>query len=103
MVASQDSKDQVFNAFQKILTDRKKLGSRIATKEEEAEKAKNEQVLKAALTYTVDGIVKGLADLQLEFGGTVNQLSEKLAAEALKLDELERAIEIETLHLQTLQ
>ena len=103
MVASQDSKEQVFNAFQKILTDRKKLGSRIATKEEEAEKARNLQLLEAASTYTVDGIVKGLANLQLEFGGIVNQLSEKLAAEASKLGELERAIEIETRHLQTLQ
>ena len=103
MVASQDSKDQVFNAFQKILTDRKKLGPKIATKEEEAETARNKQVLKAASVYTVDGIVKGLADLQLEFGGIVNQLSEKLTAEASKLGELEQAIEIETLHLQTLQ
>ena len=103
MVASQEGKEQIFNAFEKILTDRKKLGSRIATKEEEAEKARNEQVLKAASTYTVDGIVKGLADLQLEFGGIVNKLSEQLAAEASKLGELERAIEIETRRLQTLQ
>ena len=103
MASSQDGKDQVFNAFQKILTDRKKLGPKIATKEEEAEATRNKQVLKAASVYTVDGIVKGLADLQLEFGGIVNQLSDKLAAEASKLDELEQAIEIETLHLQTLQ
>ena len=103
MVVLQDGKAQIFNAFQKILTDRKQLGSRIATKEEEAEKARNAQVLQAASTYTVDGIVKGLANLQLEFGEIVNQLSEKLAAEASKLDELERAIEIETRHLQTLQ
>ena len=103
MVSSQDGKDKVFNAFQKILADRKKLGPRIATKEEEAEVARNKQVLKAASVYTVDGIVKGLADLQLEFGEIVNQLSGKLAAEAAKLGELEQAIEVETLHLQTLQ
>lgn len=103
MVESQNSREQVFNAFQQILTDRKKLGSRIATKEEEAKQARNKQVLQAASTYTVDGIVKGLADLQLEFGDIVKRLSEKLAAEASKLDELERAIDIETQYLQTLQ
>ncbi|MEM9136945.1 MAG: hypothetical protein AAGB01_06315 [Cyanobacteria bacterium P01_F01_bin.42] len=103
MVASQDSKEQVFAAFQKILTDRKKLGSRVATKEEEAAVARNEQVLDTASAYTADGIVKGLADLQLEFGDIVTQLSEKLTAESLKLGELDQAIEIEMRHLQTLK
>lgn len=103
MAVQQDGEEPIFKAFQKILADRRKLGSRIATKEEEAETARNQQVLEAASTYTVDGIVKGLADLQLEFGGIVNQLSGKLSAEASKLGELEQAIEIETRHLQMLQ
>ncbi len=103
MVASRDSKDQVFAAFEQILTERKKLGSRIATKEEEAVAARNEQVLNVASGYTIDGIVKGLADLQLEFGSIVTQLSEKLTAESLKLVELDQAIDIETRHLQTLK
>ncbi|NEZ63420.1 hypothetical protein D0962_11590 [Leptolyngbyaceae cyanobacterium CCMR0082] len=103
MVASQDSNEQVLAAFQKILADRKKLGSRIATKEQEAAAAKNAQMLDVASAYTVDGIVKGLADLQLEFGSIVTELSEKLTAESLKLGELDQAIEIETRHLQTLK
>jgi len=103
MVATKDSKEQILKAFQQILTDRKKIESRIATKEEEVEKEKNKQVLELASTYTIDSIVKGLADLQLEFGTIVNSLSEKLATEASKLDELKRAIDIETQHLQELQ
>ena len=103
MVATRDSKDQISKAFQQILTDRKKSDSKIATKEEEAEKEKNKQVLEVASTYTIDSIVKGLADLQLEFGSIVNGLSEKLSTEASKLDELKRAINIETQHLQELQ
>ncbi|HEY9739116.1 MAG TPA: hypothetical protein V6C90_01370 [Coleofasciculaceae cyanobacterium] len=103
MVATRDSKDQIFKAFQQILTDRKKIDSKIATKEEEAEKEKNKQVLEVASTYTIDSIVKGLADLQLEFGSIVNGLSEKLSTKASKLDELKRAINIETQHLQELQ
>jgi hypothetical protein len=103
VVATKDSKELISKAFQQILTDRKRIDSRIATKEEEAEKEKNKQILEVASTYTIDGIVKGLADLQLEFGNIVNGLSEKLAKEASKLDELNRAISVETQHLQDLQ
>jgi DNA repair exonuclease SbcCD ATPase subunit len=103
MVATKDSKDQISKAFQQILTERKRIDSRIATKEEEAEKEKNKQILEVASTYTVDSIIKGLADLQLEFGTIVNGLSEKLTKEAGKLDELNRAISVETQHLQELQ
>jgi hypothetical protein len=102
-VAVKDSKQQLLQAFQQILTERKKLESKIATKQEEAEKAKNQELLAAAATYTVDSIIKGLADLQLEFGSIVNTLAEKLAKENSKLDELNRAIEIATQSLQELQ
>ncbi|NEO89487.1 MAG: hypothetical protein F6K56_04190 [Moorea sp. SIO3G5] len=103
MVATKDSKDQIFQAFEQILKERQNIDSKIATKEEEAEKAKNQQVLETASNYTVDNIVKGMADLQLEFGTIVNELSEKLSSEASKLDELKLAIKVETEHLQYLQ
>jgi hypothetical protein len=103
IIAAKDAKQQVMRDFQEILTQRKKVESRIATKQEEAEKAKNKQILEAASNYTVDSIVKSLADLQLEFGSIVNSLSEKLGQENSKLDELNRAIEVETEYLQELQ
>jgi len=102
-IAVKDSKQQLMQAFQQIIADRKKLENKIATKQEEAEKAKNKETLEAASTYTVDSIVKGLADLQLEFGSIVNQLSEKLATQNSKLDELNRGREIATQNLQELQ
>jgi hypothetical protein len=101
--AIKDSKQQLLQEFQKIRADRKTLESKIATKQEEAEKAKNQEILNTAATYTVDSIVKGLADLQLEFGGIVNTLAEKLATENSKLDELNQAIEIENQRLQELK
>ena len=97
------SKDQLKQAFQQIVADKKKLEFKIATRQEIAENEKNQQVLEVASTYTVDSIIKGLADLQLESGGIVRQLSEKLANENSKLDELKLAIEIEVQHLQELQ
>lgn len=102
-VAVKDSKEQLMAAFQQIIAERKKLEFKIATKQEEAEKETNQQILEAASTYTVDSIVKGLADLQLEFGSIITGLSEKLARENSKLDEVKRATEIETQHLQDLQ
>ncbi|MEH2242555.1 hypothetical protein [Nostoc sp.] len=102
-VGVNDSKQQLMQAFQQIIIQRKKLESKIATKQEEVEKAKSQGILQAASTYTIDSIVKGLADLQLEFGSILNVLSEKLAQENSKLDELNRAIEIETQRLQELQ
>ncbi len=102
-VAVKDSKQQLMQAFEQILAEQQKLNSKIATKQEEAEKEKDKEVLATASAYTVDGIVKGLADLQLEFGTIVNELAEKLAAENSKLDELNRAIEVETQYLQELQ
>ncbi|WP_414618787.1 hypothetical protein [Calothrix sp. CCY 0018] len=102
-VAAKDSKQQLMQAFEQILAEKQKLNSKIATKQEKAEKEKDKEILTAASAYTVDGIVKGLADLQLEFGTIVNQLSEKLKTENSKLDELNCAIEVETQYLQELQ
>lgn len=100
--AVKDSTDRL-SAFQRILAERKDMALKIATKQEEADKEKNKQILQTASSYTVDNIVKGLAELQLEFGGIVNGLSEKLSKETSKLDELKRAIEVEAQNLQELQ
>ena len=102
-LAPKDSKEQIVAAFQQILAQQQKIDSKIATKEEEAEKLKNKEIIETASKYTIDSIVKGLADLQLEVGSIVGGLSEKLTAEATKLDELKRSIEIETEHLQELK
>jgi hypothetical protein len=103
IVASKDGRQQLMQAFQQILAERNKIESKIATKLEVAEKAKNKEILETASTYTVDSIVKSLADLQLEFGSIVNSLSEKLAKENSKLDELSRGIDVETVYLQELR
>lgn len=101
--ASESSKFRVMKSFEEILATRKSLASKVATKEEEAEKEKGKQILETAATYTTDSIVKGLADLQLYFGSIVNQLLDNLHQESTKLEELKFAIEIENQHLQELQ
>ena len=102
-VAAKDGKAKILEDFQRILAERQKIESRVATKEEEAEKEQNKLVVAAASQYTVDSIVRGLADLQLEFGGVVNGLSTTLTTETTKLDELKKAIAVETRHLDELK
>lgn len=102
-VAGKDSKAKIFEAFQQILADRRNTTSRVATKEEEAEKEKNRTVVETVSQYTADSIVRGLADLQLEFGNTITGLSTLLATETAKLDDLKRAIVVENQHWQELQ
>lgn len=98
-----DSKAKIFQAFNQVLTEQKKIASTVVTKEEEAEKAKNQEILATVANYTNDTIVKGLADLQLDFGNIIHQLTEKLASETTKLDTLKRAREIESQRLQEIQ
>ncbi|VEP17500.1 conserved hypothetical protein [Hyella patelloides LEGE 07179] len=97
-----EGKEQVMSAFGKLLTQYQKAESKVATKEEEAEKAKNQQLLTQATEYTVDNIVNGMASLQLDFGSAVDNIKEKLTGESTKLDELKKAISVEREHLQQL-
>ena len=49
MATTDDRRDRILSAFQQILTERKNLDSKIATKAEQAEQAQNQQVLAIAL------------------------------------------------------
>ncbi|MGC9503772.1 hypothetical protein [Baaleninema sp.] len=101
--ASFDNKSLLLQQFQEVLAERKRQEYRVATKEEEAETQKNRELLEIASTYTPDSIVRGFADLQLEFDTTVTSLAERLETEAKKLDELRKSIDIESDNLQKLQ
>jgi hypothetical protein len=102
MAIVKDSKTEILAELNRIL-DRDRPSSKVATKEEEAQLAKNKEIVARATNYTVDTIVKGMADLQLEFGSIVSELSEKLTSEVEKLTEAKQAIEIEAQHRTELQ
>lgn len=98
-----DSKAQILSAFRQLLTEQKQIESKVATKEEEVEKAKNKELLEVASAYTVDRIVNSMASLQLDFGSAIVELSERLSAESDKLEELKRAIAVESQNLEQLR
>ena len=99
---SPEGKEQVMAAFTKLLAVHQSQESRVATREEEAEKAKNSVLLNKATHYTVDNIVNGMASLQLDFGSAVDLLKENLTTESTKLEELKKAIAVEQANLQKL-
>ncbi|MDJ0532476.1 MAG: hypothetical protein QNJ70_08260 [Xenococcaceae cyanobacterium MO_207.B15] len=97
-----EGKDRILAAFNQLLQQYQKAESKVATKEEAAEKIKNQELVTKATDYTVDNIVNGMALLQLEFGSAINGLTENLTTESIKLEELKKAIAVEKNHLQQL-
>ena len=92
----------IAKAFTSLLEEYQQGKSKIATKEEEAQKKQNRELLAKTSDYTVDRIVNDLASLQLSFGNVVNDLASKLTTESNKQEELELAIASEQEHLQQL-
>ena len=97
------NKDHILKAFQQLLSERTPVAPKIATKQETARRKEDQKVVERASTYTVESIVKGLADLQLNFGRAVDSLAGQLTVEAPKLEELRRAMRVETQHLEELR
>ncbi|TAF63770.1 MAG: hypothetical protein EAZ55_12965 [Cytophagales bacterium] len=97
------SREQVMNKFEQLLAERKKNANRILTKEEMAQEKSDLETAEKASNYTLDGLVKGLADLQLEFGESTAQLAQKLKTEYEKLRELKTAIAFKKKQLQEIE
>ena len=93
----------IAKAFTSVLEEYQQSKSKISTKEEEARKQQNQELLAKTSGYTVDRIVNDIASLQLSFGNVVNNLADKLTTESNKQEELERAIAFEQEHLQQLE
>jgi hypothetical protein len=98
-----DNKSQILKAFQQLLDNKKNASQLIETKEETAERQKDKEVVDKASNYTVESIVKGLADSQLDFGNTIDLVTEKLTKELTKLTELQHAILVTTRQVEDLQ
>lgn len=98
-----ENKDQIMSAFDRLLAEITKSESKVETKEQEAEKEKNQQLLATVSSYTIDNIVNGMASLQLNFSSAVDRLSEQLITESTRLEELKKAIAVENEHLEELK
>jgi hypothetical protein len=103
MATETDTKQHILEAFQQLFEARNPYPSRLATREVVAEKDRDRRVVEAASTYTVESVVKGLAELQLHFGEDIEGLAARLSTEIRKLEDVRRAIEVETRHVEELR
>jgi len=89
------SKEEILKAFQQLVSNYRLNKDRIATKEEQARKEENRQLVETVSSHTPKSIVKGLADLQLDFGAAVEKLVEQANSELEKLNNLRAAIGVQ--------
>lgn len=97
------SQEDLMKDFQILLNQRKAFALKIKTKEEIAKEEKDLQKAAEASAYTTESIVKGLADLQLSFGGITETLASQLKFELEKLDQLKTALEVERKKLKEIK
>jgi DNA repair exonuclease SbcCD ATPase subunit len=98
-----DRKTQILDNFQALLTQRQSAPSKVATRQDEADKDLDRQIVTNVTQYTTETLVRGLTDLQVAFGQTVGQLAQQLSAETQKLQDLQRAIAVEQQHLDNVR
>ncbi len=79
-------------ALEAIITAQQQQAYQVRTREEEAQQQQNQQLLSQVAGYTSDAIVRGLANLQLEFETQVSQLGDRLQGEVEKQGQLQQAI-----------
>jgi len=97
-----DKKEEMLKAYEELVDKykEKEKADKGTGKEAEVKKVIEEAVVKKVSTYTVESIIKGLADLKLDLSKTLTDISDKLIAEASKLEEVQQAIAIETRNLE---
>lgn len=103
MIVEVYAKDEILKNFNSLLLQYKKDRTQFITKAAEAEKKQNEAIVKAASQTTIPNIVNGIAELQLGFNSTLNELAQKLGQETKRLQALQQAIKVEEDTLEQLR
>lgn len=97
-----NTREEIVTAFGQLWSQYETSRSKIATKEEEAEKQQHQELMVKTAEYTVDNIVSEMASLRLNFGNSIDRLTSELTTESSKLDELRKAIAVAQEQLQRL-
>lgn len=103
MTTEPQSREEIQRQFDRIVRRHEAQGTQIATKAEQAERLKHDELVDLAAGYTVESIVNGLAKLQLGFGTAVDGIAVKLDEESGKLEQLRRAITVQRDRLEQLR
>jgi hypothetical protein len=96
------TKEEMLKAYNELVTRFSEKAASSSEKQVEAKKTTEAGVVDKASSYTVESIIKGLANVNIYVGKALTDLSRELTAEANKLTEIREAIDIETKHLEEL-
>lgn len=96
-------KDELVASFQKLLESWKTREREIITREEQARREQERKILDTASTYTSDAIIRDLTELQMQFTRSLETLASTVAREDERMNEVNRAIEIETRRIEELR
>jgi hypothetical protein len=101
-LSSKSTKEEMMKAYNELLTKFQERVANLSEKKAEIKRSTDTAVVEKASTYTVETIIKGLADLNLNVGKGLTELARELTAEAGKLTDIREAIAVETRALEEL-
>lgn len=93
-------KEEILKQYEELLVKHKEKEKIAKGIDKETKEAAQKTVVEKATAYTVENIVKGLANLKLDLSKTLTDLSDKLIVETNKLDEIQQAIATESKNLE---
>lgn len=99
-VSGKSTKNEILKAYNELLA--KIKYEKPLDRQEEGKKEKEGRIVKDASQNSTEKIVKGLAEIKLEIGNSLDTLEERLISEFKKLTELQQAIEIEQKDLENI-
>lgn len=101
-VTGRSSKAEILEAYENLRAKVEEFSSKgpADKKVEELIRTEERKIVERASSFTVENVVKGLADLHVQIGKAFTELSGQMMREAGKLEDLQTAIEVETRHLE---
>ena len=101
-LSTKSTKDEMLRAYNDLVARFQETQEDASERQTEVKRVTEASVVERASKYTVETIIKGLADLNIYVGKALNDLSRELTTEAGKLEEIRDAIAIETKNLEEL-
>jgi len=101
-LSTKSTKEEMLKAYNELVNRYQEKSATVSERQVEAKKTADAAVVEKASNYTVESIIKGLAELNIYVGKALNDLSRELTDEAEKLTEIREAIAVEGKHLEEL-
>ncbi len=95
-----NKKEDMLRQYKELLAKYKEKQGVAEDIDKEPKEAAPKTIVEETAGYTVENIVKGLANLKLDLGKTLTDLSDKLIAETNRLSEIQQVIATESKNLE---